>query len=73
MLDRGGPCAAADLVEHRRPVIAFGGYPYLDQFMGRQGALDFGQHRARQPLVADEHYRVQGMGSRLEGAPLLGG
>ncbi len=73
MLHGRGPGARADLLEDRPAVVPFGLHADLDQFVGGEGSLDFGQHSAGQALVADQHDRFQGMGARLEGAPFCRG
>ena len=55
MLHRGGFGFGADFVENPGAVVPIGLYADLDQFVHREGAFDFGQHRAGQALVADQH------------------
>lgn len=69
MLHHGGTGRRADGIQGPRPRLAFGLRPDLDQFMGPERAFDFGQYRAGQALVADQHDRIKRMGAGTQGAP----
>lgn len=57
-----------------RPGVAvFAGDPDLDQLMRVQAALDFLEHRRREPFIADQNHGIEGVGAGFERAALGGG
>jgi len=74
LLDGGGAQGCdqcGDLTCPRFPVIA--GELDLDDFVALEGNLGFLQHGIAQTLGADDHHRLQRMGTRLEGAAVSRG
>ncbi len=57
----------------RPGVAAFAGDADLDQFMRVEAAVDFLEHRRREPAIADQNHGVEGVGAGLERAVLARG
>ena len=67
MLNRLRIGAIADRPEHRFALLTVcAGDAYLDQFVAPEIDFDLAQHRFGQPLVSDQHDRVQRVGACLE-------
>ena len=57
----------ADLPDHFPPgLTVLGVDPYLDEFMGLEGAVDFRQHRLGEAELAGDHHGFQVMGAGFE-------
>ena len=57
-----------------RPGVAvFAGDADLDQFMRVEAAVNFLEHRRREPAIADQNHRVEDVGAGLEHAVLARG
>lgn len=66
MLHRGGTGLGADFVKEGGAVVALRLGPDLDQAVGGQRKVDFGQYRGAQAFVPDQHHGDEFMGERFE-------
>jgi hypothetical protein len=66
MLHRGCIGPGADFVKNGGAVVPLRLCPDLDQAVGGQRKVDFGQYRAAQAFVADQHHGDEFMGERLQ-------
>jgi hypothetical protein len=73
VLDRRGAGRRADLSQEPLPGVAVLSHdPDLDELVGLQRASDLRHHRGRQAVGADEHDRVQAVGTAFERLALGG-
>jgi len=74
VLNLGAIQRSEDFGEQRRTVFALDAVKSdLDQFVGFEAAVDFGQNRRRQALLADGDDGIQVVRGGPEGAALGGG
>jgi len=69
MLYRRGGKRGANFRKQGFALVAFGVINAdLDEFVGRQAAVDFFENGFRQPFLADADDRAEGMGAGAQGA-----
>ena len=71
MLHGGGLQSCTDIHEERSAPPAFGTIDaHLDQFVGLEATVDFGEDGVGEAVLADAGDRLEAVGAGAQGAPL---